>query len=749
MPRIDAIKFLSRSDKYYVGGGNRLVFAPPFPLFLERPGFWDAAHYYNYELQPLFTWTLLDDNGREIPLEFNARRWTPACLTQQFTGRLGRLALIAEEEKALLPNDVALCRVRLLKWRGRRTRVHFIAWTTQEHCPSLGRSSTLNVERHGDAISFVRSLKLPNAPDLSIGLAMNLSTRLRSFCIQLSEGSQVRPDWLLSPLSERFHSGKFPNTTHLSGVDSEGLVTIALHTTIDLRSGEEHPVTIGLGAAPNPEEARANVKGSLRAANPVDISRRSWKEFFAGVPSFSCSDEFLTRYYWYRWYGLHLNTIDAKEGNYSSPFICEGIGYFRAPISYSAVCHILESRWRHSPELARGILVTFLENQRADGRFRGYIDPHHYREEMFYHANWGDALLALERIHPSREFLREAYEGLVNYVRYFDRERDEEISGLYDIDNHYETGQEYTRRYLAVNPDADKNNWGEVFRLKGVDVTVYIYQLKRALAMVAGKLGETTDAELWELEATKTRSAILEKMWDPDDSMFYDVDPATGVRTRVKAAVCFYPFLTDIVAPEHVESLWKHLLNPREFWSAYPVPTSSLDDPMFSPDAEWKGKRMNCPWNGRVWPMTNSHIAEALARTAQRFGDARLRRAAAGFVHRFVAMMFFEGDPARPNSFEHYNPLTGSPSIYRSIDDYQHSWVNDLILKYVCGIQVEDSGFTVDPLPFGLQYAVADDLSIQGARVKVELRRRKVTVWRNGRKAATTTIGKPIHIDLM
>src|SRR2546429_4324554 len=34
--------------------------------------------------------------------------------------------------------------------------------------------------------------------------------------------------------------------------------------------------------------------------------------------------------------------------------------------------------------------------------------------------------------------------------------------------------------------------------------------------------------------------------------------------------------------------------------------------------AEWKGKRHNCPWNGRVWPMTNSHIIEALARVVDR-----------------------------------------------------------------------------------------------------------------------------------
>ncbi len=46
------------------------------------------------------------------------------------------------------------------------------------------------------------------------------------------------------------------------------------------------------------------------------------------------------------------------------------------------------------------------------------------------------------------------------------------------------------------------------------------------------------------------------------------------------------------------------------------MPSSSRKDPLYDPDARWKGKRHNCPWNGRVWPMTNSHIAEAIGRVA-------------------------------------------------------------------------------------------------------------------------------------
>jgi hypothetical protein len=198
------------------------------------------------------------------------------------------------------------------------------------------------------------------------------------------------------------------------------------------------------------------------------------------------------------------------------------------------------------------------------------------------------------------------------------------------------------------------------------------------------------------------------------------------------------------VSESHLAGLKRHLLNPKEFWTKYPVPSSSADDEFFSAEPEWKGKRMNCPWNGRVWPMTNSHIGEALACSAIRFNDKKLKKKTVEFISKYIQMMFFDGDPKRPNCFEHYNPFTGQPSIYRGIDDYQHSWVNDLIIKYVCGIRPDDKGIIVDPLPFGLNHVIIDDVIAKGRRLKVEIKGKNFTVSIDGNAIGESTIGKPI-----
>jgi hypothetical protein len=742
------LDLLSRPDKWYLGGGNRLLWAPPFPAFLDHPGLWDKAHYYNYEFQPLFTWTLLDSDGKVIPLKFKKRTWNPAFMTQEYDGHSKAFSLGINERKCVLPSDVAMSSVTVHNKSRRTQKLHFIAWTVQESVPSKNQTWLTDVAFKQSTLAFTRHLKPDGRPELEVACALSLNRKPTSYAVQLSEGSALLPDWNQTPFKETFLRSKLRNEIRATGVADDGLLYIAVHTTILLKPSAEETIAVGLATAPTSPVAKQNLDSALKQKDPIQLSVINWGDHFDSVPSFQCSNEFLTRYYWYRWYGLRLNTIYGGEGNYEYPAVCEGIGYFRAPISYSAQCHMLENRWMHEPELARGSLLTFIHNQRDDGGFRGYIDLKYYRQEMFYHANWGNALQQLMRNHPSVEYLSSAYDGLKKYASYFDRERDEEVSGLYDIDNHYETGQEFMHRYTAVDPNADKDNWGKVFRLKGVDVTVYAYELKRALAGVAESLGRPDEAELWTIEADKTKQAILTEMWDPNEEMFFDIDPKARRRTGVKAATCFYPYFTDIVDESHLPGLKRHLLDTKEFWSPFPVPSTSVDDETFSATPDWKGKRMNCPWNGRVWPMTNSHIAEALATCAIRFNDPLLRKKTAEFISKFIHMMFFDGDPKRPNCFEHYNPMTGEPSMYRGIDDYQHSWVNDLIIKYVCGIRSDEFSVTIDPFPFGLKEVTIDQVSIRGRWLKVEIRNKDFSVWLDGKMHAEGKLNKPVEIQI-
>ncbi len=723
---MDVLSLFSRQDKHFLGGGNRVVWTPPFPIWLDRPGFWDKASYFNFDFEPVFAITILDGKGRELKPKFLNRKWNPARLKQAYY-LPSKLRLI--EEKTVLPEDSLVSQLTIENAGESPQILHLILWTAQESNPYEGKLFVDNADIIENTIRFTKFIRLRDLPLHSIHAGMGLSVQPDSFAIQFSERTANQPEWKLTPFLEKFQNGVLPNEIQLSGMNQSGLIYMALHRKILVNSRGKVTLFFAATLTETDEETAAHLQKTLKNKNPIERSRENWRQFFESVPYFESSDSYLTRYYWYRWYGLRLFMLQGGDENYPFPAVCEGPAYFRVPITYSAQCHMLETRWLPKPDAAQGSLLNFVHHQNDDGSFTGHIYPNGKQTSGFYHANWGWTTWEVNKIHPDHQFLERAYLALSRYADYFDRKRDREDSGLYDVLDPFETGQEYMSRYLAVDPKADTYDWINSIRLKGVDATVYIYQLKKYLSQMAGELGLSDEAMDWQAGAEKIKEAVRTLMWDPKEELFFDVDPKTMKPTRVKAAVCFYPYMTDIVDESHLPGLKKHLLNPDEFWTPWPVPSTSADDPLFNAEGEWKGKRHNCPWNGRVWPMTNSHVAEVLAQTALRFGDKELEAAAVEFIQKFIRLLFFDRDVNRPNCFEHYNPFIGTPSIYRGVDDYQHSWIVDLIIKYVVGVQVDDSRQVfLNPLNFGLRSFSVKNLHIAGKVYEISGKSGKVKI---------------------
>ena len=737
------LELLVRTDKWYLSAGEGLIWAPPFPAWLEYPGFWDEAHLFEYPVQPLFTVAFVDDDGREIRLEPQPRRWTPDVLEAPYRTPSG-LQLV--ESRMVLPGFVLGSEWQIHNPGLTPVHLHVVAWTTAP-----------GDEVEPDEVSFAdselawsRVLKGRRDHTLPVRLQLAFARGTDSWGAVRSERTADQPHFALTPFWDRWDQtqGGLRSCVELGGISTTGLVYLGVHRAVELEPGGTARIAVALRAVPDLVESTLRVEAPTppRASSFAAASRSAWEEYFRGLPTFRCSDPYFERYWAYRWYGLRLNALAPGWGNYVAPTVCEGIGAFHEPNTYSAQCHLRELRWAKDPEWARGVLRTFLAHQKPDGSFHGRIYANHLDGTDFYHADWGGALLALDAVHPSDAFLREVLPLLEGYAEWLATARDAEGSGLVDVIDQYETGQEYMSRYQAVDADADRHEWENRIRLKGVDVSVYAYELYRALAILAERGG--IEGAKWRTRADKTGAAIQRKLWDGRAGFFSDLNPTTGKRTGVRAAVSFYPYFTDLIGAMHLQGFVQHLFDPREFWKPFPVPSSSGKDPLYDPDAAWKGKRHNGPWNGRVWPMTNSHIAEAIGNVAVSHLPA-LRAHLVEFVTKYVRMLFWDGDAARPNSFEHYHPVTGRPSAYRGIDDHQHSWVNDLIVQYVIGLRPAGEGMCiVDPMPFVLDGFEAVGLPMQGALVDVARDGDQLQVRIGGREAARGRLGVPIELRL-
>ena len=633
------------------------MWTPLFPRYLDTPGMWDEAHYYHLKWYPTYTVSFYVD-GRFITPKFHDLRWDYNLLTKEYNICGYKLM----ERSAVLPYDTLYSEYLL---KGDKP-IDGIAWF------ALPSKELQDIQIAEHAIFLIRKLD-----GHLIHTGFMVSPQAQSFMVQGTNPVDMVPIPEVTPFYEVF-DGKLPNTIHTNGY----VIFIGLH----FRLIPNKPTGVGLIFADSGCELIATHQYLRKTSTPIHDALKDWQNFLSKVPKLETSLDKIQKYYYYRWYGLYTFAIWKKRGNYHYPAVAEGPAYFRVPIAYSAPAHVRETMWMQDDLLARGELLEFLSNQLADGSLPGRI--HLDRCVSFYHGDWGRSLRYLLELHPNIEFAHTAYEGFKRYVEYFDKIRDPEGMGLYDIIDHFETGQEFNPRYTWVREDADM---AKPIRLKGVDVTVYIYSLKQVLAWLADKLGKHDEATKWTKGALKIKHALLDYCWDTKDKFFYDYDPIKKEKVRVKTITGFYPFYTDIVSDQHMGAL-NHLFNPDEFWSTYPVRTLSKDDPHYSALGYWKGERMNCPWNGRVWPMTNSHIADVLIRLSKL--DHKFKAKAREFILKFVEMMFFPD--GTPNCYEHYHPDTGTPSLFRGVNDYQHSWVIDLIMRGLMGLQVEAGNITVD-----------------------------------------------------
>lgn len=694
---MDVLTRLTRRDKWSLAGGKGALSAPPFPKHLTAPGFWDECYLADRRLPRLFTVLFLRD-GKPLRLRGEVIDWNPSRLCLRYASD----EVTIEEIRCVTAENAFISRFSLLRGSGPIDAFLWSLLDVREQGAGAPWTSLGEVKVNAEIIvtswqtawpsdlepdrSGVEDERVSGGPKMGppapVWLAFGADAPRQSHTVNLAQRHDESPLYELSVLPDKFRNGRLPGDFKLRvGVPPvEGLV----HLVAQYRLESDGPLVVACGSGLTEEAARR----SLDDARQGDIAARSaadWTAYFASVPQLESDDPFLTNAYWYHWYGLSLNTVDlagftllTEDGPAEAgPFITEGPGFFRNFVSYSAQAHLREVSWMTDPRLAIGILDNLATVQRQDGSFPGHSYSGRPPRD-FYHADFGTPIRQIFARHP--EAIDRPHLGaLRRYADYLLRHRtlskDPASPTMYDVFDQNETGQEYMSRYQFASEAADR--W-QSFRVSGVDATVYAERTFAALADF--RLVSSPYAAF----AEGARQGLASLAWDPEAAFFCDV--LAGERSPARPATGLYPLLVPGLETQAIEAAKRWLANPDEFWLTAGFPATAFSDATFSAESEWRQRRTNCPWNGRSWPMANCHLVDGLARLARATGAPDLRRLAGEALLKTVHLMFHDGDPNRPNSFEHYDPIHGTPALYRGYDDYMHSWIADLILRHAAGL---------------------------------------------------------------
>ncbi|MFZ0663895.1 MAG: trehalase family glycosidase [Acidobacteriaceae bacterium] len=180
-----------------------------------------------------------------------------------------------------------------------------------------------------------------------------------------------------------------------------------------------------------------------------------------------------------------------------------------------------------------------------------------------------------------------------------------------------------------------------------------------ALAKIAEVLGKTADETELHQRAAKYR-AKLDTMWNPKLGVFLNRDLHTGKYNLRLSPTNFYPMLADAATPAQAERMvTEHLLNPKEFWGTWVIPSIERSDAAFTDQNYWRG-RIWGPMNYLVYLGLENYQSPTLVRARQELAQKSLA-------------LFLKGWNAHGHVHENYNAMTGVGDDVKNSDRF-YTW---------------------------------------------------------------------------
>lgn len=266
-------------------------------------------------------------------------------------------------------------------------------------------------------------------------------------------------------------------------------------------------------------------------------------------------------------------------------------------------------------------------------------------------------------------FLHETLGPLTRFHRYLAEARDPDRDHLISVVSSFETGLDFSPVYdprRGLDPDEQQAPRGDPLwlrrrerlnkTLRGPERVVRLArhhhedvlmnsinaQALRSLARLATRARDGATADWATGEADAVTAALLEKCWDAQAGLFFNLAGAAEEPVRLRTISALMPLILPGLPRDVVEALAARLLDPGDFWLPYPIASVARSEPTFRAHRTW------LIWRGPMSMNTNWFLIHALRLHGWRAESDEAAERSREAV-------------ARGGFNEFYNPLTGGP----------------------------------------------------------------------------------------
>ncbi len=213
----------------------------------------------------------------------------------------------------------------------------------------------------------------------------------------------------------------------------------------------------------------------------------------------------------------------------------------------------------------------------------------------------------LQHYSPPETDLQRAYHALERWTQWWLTHRDDDHDGIAQYNHGCESGWDNDSLCCGGLP------------CESADLSVYLVQQQETLALLAEKLGRSSDAARWRASAAELRQRLLSHSWTGERF----IAPQSGSHALGSQGDClrqFWPLLLGKELPGKIaDTLLEGLLEPGRFRTAHGFATESPRSSFYKADGYWLGPI----WAPSTWQVVemlqlHGHPEEA-ARTMQDF----------------------------------------------------------------------------------------------------------------------------------
>ena len=267
-----------------------------------------------------------------------------------------------------------------------------------------------------------------------------------------------------------------------------------------------------------------------------------------------------------------------------------------------------------------------------------------------------------------KDFLREAIDHCKRYYLWLRDHRDPDADGLISVISPYETGMDHLPAYDEALGNRSPSRWGlqirdrlldignltlgrgydlpaifrrDTFNVEDVMMNCLYAQGLRAIASMCANAGQDAEAAPFTRMAERTEQTILSKCYDSRAEAFWSLAGKKERPLRTLTVASLMPLLLSGLPKDIAARLVeRHLLNAREFWLPYLVPTVAKSERAF------KAGETFLIWRGPSWINTNWLLVQGLRQHSFHEPARHIAEKSAELV-------------LKSGFREYYNPLTG------------------------------------------------------------------------------------------